>query len=254
MGRTVTITAAQALAAMGKVQDNPIEPPIDHAFESECSILREAIDQAEHIAEDHGWQALGVSHMKPLLKGLPPFLEASKYYFIDDGLNLKEYREELEATCYEFNNIRRKPIHFIWQVSPPKQNGVLVLGKARLLPKQTASLWKTGDGPVPYWEIKLSLPNWLLASRMQRLSLLHHEMMHCGWVNDKPTIKPHDIQDHAKTLERFGTLFPEEAVAIAAGAAHPRMQEPDVKRWLQGPGGQLLLFHPYQPGDVDRNL
>lgn len=83
--------------------------------------------------------------------------------------------------------------------------------------------------------LEVSLPWWLVATRLQREEALHKALMAWSWDADRERVVPHrpDIVAHAATLGRFGATDPREVQAIAHAARHPLTL-------LEGPGGQLV--------------
>lgn len=83
--------------------------------------------------------------------------------------------------------------------------------------------------------LEVSLPWWLVATRLERERALHGALMAWSWDADRERVVPHrpDIVAHAATLGRYGATDPREVQAIAHAARHPLTL-------LEGPGGQLI--------------
>lgn len=187
-------------------------------------ILQRAIDQAPEIRSHAGWLAEGAAQLAPLIAILPKALRASDVWHLP-ALDVRRYREALEARCEELGPIHGKKIRFIWLREAPVRNGALVLGRCKAVSERDRATWE-GEPPPPWWEIRLALPNWLLSRPIERLHVLHHELMHCDCDVDKdgrerPTIRPHDIEDNTASLGRFGPLTTDQGKALAAAFRHP---------------------------------
>lgn len=82
-------------------------------------------------------------------------------------------------------------------------NGRVTLGKAKKLPKDVA-VW-----------LRLDFIIWLDAdwylnhlSQFQRRALIDHELCHCYKMDDAANIRPHDIEEFAVIIQRYGFWQP----------------------------------------------
>ena len=80
--------------------------------------------------------------------------------------------------------------------------------------------------------ITLFEPNLVGMRDTQIMALIYHELMHVGYDGDKRYIIPHDLEDFAEVVERFGTHW--EAV----GAKYKDEEEKFLRRMIAFSEGQ----------------
>ncbi len=144
----------------------------------------------------------------------------------------------------EYNHLRGTVWQVRWRTRGWTRQGQAVLGSCSPVPRADREAW-TGAGPAPQFRLQLSLPHWLVLSESERLRLIHHELGHARRRADgSPGTCPHDIEEFAATLARFGIEEGERPLqAVLAAASHP---ETTIRlRAIQGT--QQDLWPPTSP-------
>lgn len=125
-----------------------------------------------------------------------------------------------------------------WKESPQK-GGKTVLGQAKKVGKEYQALGFDYD-----FIIYLSLPMYQSMNEHQRRALIHHELLHCGFVDDqnteeqKATIIPHDLEEFDKIINLYGFWWPSaERTVEAVQVALPMME-------LQRAVGRIETLEP----------
>ena len=101
--------------------------------------------------------------------------------------------------------------------------------------KRIGDLERAAIGTPCRLRLEVSLPWWLVASRLERERACHAALMAWTWDREQERLHRHlpDIAAHAATLGRYGVTDEREVQAIAHAVAHPLTL-------LDGPGGQLV--------------
>lgn len=99
-------------------------------------------------------------------------------------------------------HLRGRPIAYLW-LKDMERNGKITLGKAS----------KAG-GKVRYFgEVEFIIDfNWSWWQRLtprERIALVDHELTHCGAVEDKPTMIPHDVEEFSVIVRKWGLWKPD---------------------------------------------
>lgn len=112
-----------------------------------------------------------------------------------------------------------------WTEGPMKA-GKAVLGQAKKVGKEYQALGFDYD-----FIIYLSRPMYDGLNEQQRRALIHHELLHCSFVNDpnaeeqKATIVPHDFEEFNKIINLYGFWWPTaERTVEAIQVALPMME------------------------------
>ena len=115
--------------------------------------------------------------------------------------------------------LREARIGVIMRSEAPRVGGRVVLGKAeKVSPK--AQVYAPYD-----FIIWLSEDQYRMLAPFQREALIDHELCHCRWdINDGAALRPHDVEEFAEILERYGYWWP-EASAVAAVAQQAQLFE-----------------------------
>lgn len=133
-----------------------------------------------------------------------------------------------------------------WRTGKWKSQGAVVFGSCKPPPKADRECW-TGTGPAPAFRLQLSLPYWLMATADERARLIHHELGHAAWKeNGDPGPRPHDMEEFADTIARFGLR---EESATHAEVALALSGHPDTERRCRPyKSRQEELFKPVWQG------
>jgi len=120
-------------------------------------------------------------------------------------------------------------IGVIMRSEAPTVGGQFVLGGAEKVSAKA-------QVHAPYdFIIWLSADRWGLLAPLQKEALIDHELCHCQWndIEGKAAIRPHDIEEFAEILERYGYWWPHaEGVADAAQQA----------QLFEGGGGAVIAI------------
>lgn len=144
-------------------------------------------------------------------------------------------------------------VEVVWRKSAGKSAGAVVLGTCKPIGKRERQTYR-GEGPSPWWRLTLALDVWILLTTEERWRLVHHELMHATVKEDAegaivgPSGRPHDIEDFAATVARYGLGSELQARFVAQTMARPKIAEEMRRTWQVDPvTGQGLLFAPNIP-------
>ncbi len=220
--------------------------------------LEHLVDLVDRISK---WQEDGKSRpdiieriLETLARGGLPSVMAEEYLsLLRTGVALADERlfplarplvHEAVSRYPEHSHLRGAVWQIRWRTRSWMRQGQAVLGSCSAVPRADREAW-TGAGPAPEFRLQLSLPYWLLLSEVGRARLIHHELSHAVWKEDGgPGVRPHDIEEFAATLARFGVEEEERPLqAVLAAVSHP---ETTIRlRALQGT--QQDLWPPTSP-------
>lgn len=119
-------------------------------------------------------------------------------------------------------------IGIVFRDTAPVSNGKVTLGQASKVPPKM----------LPYLDLDfliwLAADFWEDATSVQRRALLDHELCHCSSFEGENTIRPHDIEEFAEIVERYG--YWNSGLVVARPAFEAAMQYP--LPGLNGDAGQ----------------
>lgn len=122
--------------------------------------------------------------------------------------------------------LQEASIAFLFWTEGPQKAGKAVLGQAKKVGKEYQALGFDYD-----FIIYLSKPMYYALDEHQRRALIHHELLHCEFVNDpnteeqKAVIVPHDLEEFNKIINLYGFWWPmAEKTVEAVQVALPMME------------------------------
>lgn len=172
--------------------------------------------------------------------------------------DVRDMINHVAEKCEERSHLHDRPFQIDWHTMIRKSSGKVTAAKAGPLAPKAADLWR-GKGKRPLFHMEICLPLWLLYSPTQRYRLLHHEMGHCGLTQDdagrpKPYLVPHDLEEFADTLGRFGPDSRSTLEVALATMGHPdtrplaRLHQMDSLIGTQQPLWEAWAFSADAPG------
>lgn len=93
-------------------------------------------------------------------------------------------------------------IAFIMRSEAPTSNGKTTYGKAK---KVSAELQVHINYDFIIW---LATDEYRSLTQLQREALIDHELSHCFWDGLNARIRPHDVEEFAHIIERYGFWWP----------------------------------------------
>ena len=104
--------------------------------------------------------------------------------------------EELISEYHE--HLLGVEIGFVFRNEAPASNGKITLAKASVVPAHLR--------PYMNYEfiIWIAEDKWHEASELQKRALIDHELYHCIFKDDKPAMRPHDVEEFNEILGRYG--------------------------------------------------
>lgn len=159
------------------------------------------------------------------LKRVPRWIPSEDLEFVADCRKPRPLLERLIDDLPELEHLRfyTSRIRLSFWTTKRATKGRVLWGQASKTPTKERELLGP-DGP--WWDLDLSLIAWCLLDGPGQVRLLHHEALHLGVEVDaegdvKPSVRPHDIEEFAATLGRFGPQGQLQQAAISNAARHP---------------------------------
>lgn len=230
----------------------------------------EAIADQERLADDSGrrfelgeqgprevrvlpWSASSAKHVRDVAKKLQDALPEDVNITredLDEALPdldlLGQVLDEL-LRLPEFSTLDGHPIEVNWTTRAITVRDVtethVLMGRAAPTTQLERDTWRAESVLPPDFRVLLSLPCWLLASRVERERALHGLLITCGVADGRPVRRRPDIVAHAATLGRYGLSGPHEAQAVAHVMAHPSTRR-RLAEYRFGPDGQGVFWRP----------
>lgn len=216
--------------------------------------LRNALMRGENLRFSHAeLTATDLEVMGEELEALPDYVRGERFEDVAEfnlGPVIAELIELPELAALGINEDPRR-FRVVWRRTPWVKQGALVLGSCRVLPAKERALWR-GEGPVPLWELTFNLPAWCLQDPEERVRLVHHELAHAEFTSDKPSVRPHALEEHLETVARFGPANRGEAQLVWNAFNHPAMKHYILERGWNPVEGKGLLFGPGQQRAVEQ--
>lgn len=223
--------------------------PLSVVDEERAAHLGGLVDQVHEWQRDGKSRLDQVERIQESLKrnGWPSVVAEEYFQFLrDDGTVSDERlfplaRPLVRETVWrypEYKYLHGAVWQIRWRTRTWTRQGQATLGSCSPVPRADREAW-TGAGPAPQFRLQLSLPYWLVMDETERLRLVHHELGHACWKEDgSPGTCPHDIEEFAATLARFGISEDERPLqAVLAAVSHP---ETTIRlRALQGTQQEL---------------
>lgn len=89
-------------------------------------------------------------------------------------------------------------IGFIFRSEAPKQNGRVTLGKAQKVSSKDR-MFNNLD-----FIIWIAEDTWEELSPLQRRALVHHELLHCRFLEGEASMRGHDVEEFWEIIQRYG--------------------------------------------------
>lgn len=158
----------------------------------------------------------------------------------------------LQNERYRDHNLQDAHIGFLWANVECHRKGRRVLGRCKLGSAGGSDMWtkkkkeqqaREWFGELPDFIITLDAEFWIAASVESRLALLEHELHHCGQQTDdfgmpqfnartgrpKFCILPHDVEEFAGVVERYGADAARVRRFIEAAERGPTIGEAEIE-------------------------
>lgn len=113
---------------------------------------------------------------------------------------IREYRPELLTA----------EIRYVFKDKASKRNGKVVIATARKASSRDNVIYSTPGNQIDLeFIIQIGADAWMPLSPDQQKAVLHHELRHCGYKENKdgdlvPVIIPHDLEEFSDVIEAHG--------------------------------------------------
>lgn len=113
--------------------------------------------------------------------------------------------EEL-ISAYHADTLASARIALLFRPECPTSNGRTVLAQASLFPEKFKPFLPPGE--AYHFLIWLGLDRWYDFEPMEKRAVMDHELCHCYMDYGTPKLRPHDIEEFACIIQRYGPWYP----------------------------------------------
>ena len=133
-------------------------------------------------------------------------------------------------------------IAFIMRNEAPTSNGRTTYGKAK---KVSAELQVHLDYDFIIW---LADDEYRYMTQLQREALIDHELSHCHWDGLTASMRPHDVEEFAHIIERYGFWWPGANTFVAAVQQALPLSNPERREGTVGTVDMGKILHNVAEG------